>query len=197
MLQQSDKGVGRPSFVDVARVIGDCRLEKALRELATTVETEIHNAGFVPLRADVRADVRRLKTEAKRFEIALNRVSKRSLELPIRESECLPAARQAMHNIVALCDKTLLIIPDKGGRVSKPGRITCAVIVIEAWAFVRGRAPSANNERVQEACDEYWRAIGKGGSSNWRRSITAARKNEGALRHYIRDEIRRCAEGPE
>src|SRR5437899_416652 len=49
------------SFASVARKIGNGRLEKALRELASQVEIEIRNAKSRPLRAEVRNDVKRLK----------------------------------------------------------------------------------------------------------------------------------------
>jgi hypothetical protein len=188
-----------PTFARVARKIGDCRLEKTLQQLAGNVETEIHNAGFVPKRANVRAEIKQLKAKTLSFEIALNRVSKRLLDLPLDASECLPAARQAMREITTLCDKTLSIIPAKGGVAKKPGRVTCALIVIEAWTFATGLTPGANNKAVQEICNDYWRAcggqpIGEDDPGNWRRSMTDALSNQGALRRYIRNELRLCTE---
>jgi hypothetical protein len=73
-----------PSFASVADKIGDRRLEKMFQHLAPNIKTEINNAKFVPLRAEVRNDVKRLKAETKRFETALNRVFERRLwGLPI------------------------------------------------------------------------------------------------------------------
>ena len=192
-----------PSFASVARKIGDRRLEKALQKLASNVETDIHNAKFVPVRAEVRDDLKQLKAETKRFENALNRVSQRLVDLPTTAIECLPLARQTIHEIIALCDGALSVTSAKGGATKKPGRIICALIVIEAWAFVRGDPPGANNEPVQEICDAYWcacgqEAIGSGDPSNWRRSVTEALSaDHGAMRQmrrYIYDEIRRCTE---
>ena len=192
--------MSEPTFASVARKIGDLRLEEALRKLAVNIKNEIHNADFVPLRAKVRSDVKRLKAEARRFEVALNRVSKLFLALPANESDCLPVARQAMCNVIALCDTALSITSPKGGVRKKPGRVTCALIVIEAWAFVHGRTPGHHNDFAQEACDDYWRACGgtrEGDAGRWRRQITAARANKGAFRRYVHDEIRRCAKGTE
>jgi hypothetical protein len=189
-----------PSFASVAQRIGNCRLEKALRHLSAQIEIEIHNAEFVPLRGDVRADVKRLKEQAQRFERALDCVSQRVMDLPVLEIDCLSKARQAMLSVVALCDKSLSIISGKGGALKKPGRVTCALIVIEAWTFVNGRTPGHNNDAAQEVCDEYWRACGgkrEGDPSKWYRHMTAALKSKGRWRDYIREKIRCGVEGTE
>src|SRR5262249_7333392 len=189
-----------PSFASVARKIGDRRLEKVFQHLAPNIKTEINNAKFVPLRAEVRNDVKRLKAETKRFETALNRVFERRLwGLPIEVDVlgCLFPARQTIQDIIALCDTTLSITSAKGGVTKKPGRIICAMIVIEAWIFARDGSPGANNRIVQEICDDYWRAcgyktIGKGDPGNWRRTVTEALSllsNQGVvMRHYIQYE---------
>jgi len=183
-----------PTFADVAEGIGARRLEKVLAQLAREVETEVHNAKFISRPADVRRDVERLKDESRRLEIALNRVSKRLLDLPVDASESLLRAREAIRDIVTLCDKSASIISAKPGRKRAPGKITCALIVIEAWASVRGKAPSANNEDAQEVCAAYWLACGGQPSANWQRTLKAARADRSAWRKYIRDEIRRGAE---
>ena len=72
------------------------------------------------------------------------------------------------------------------------------MIVIEAWTFAHGRAPGVNNRRVQEICDDYWRACGgqpiaDGDRSNWRRPLEDALADQDTLHRYIRDEIRLCA----
>jgi hypothetical protein len=139
-----------PSFASVARKIGgDYRLEKALKDLgASVVQPDIHNAGFVPRRADIRNDIKGLEAEAKRFETALNPVSKHILYMPVDADAKLLAARQAMRDITALCERTLSTISARGGAPERPGRVVCAIIVIEAWTFVRSRAPGANNKHV-------------------------------------------------
>jgi hypothetical protein len=177
------------SFASVASKIGDCRLEKMLRQLASDVEKEIRFAKSTPLRAEVRSDVKRLKAETKRFETALNRIP--LMELPISDIEYLPQAWQTIHGIIELCDRMLSMHSAKGGVRKKPGRVTCAMLVIEAWSLVRGDLPGANNRDVQEICDDYWcacghGAVGQGDPSNWRRTVTEALSNQGAMRRYIR-----------
>jgi hypothetical protein len=190
------------TFASVARKIGNPRLEKVLAQLATNVETDVHNAKSVPRRADLREDVGLLKKQAEGFEKALSRISKgfRLLALPIGAIECLPNARKTARDVTELCDEALSIISPKAGASKKPGRVTCALIVIEAWSFVHGKPPGANNAKAQEACEDYWRAyggppIGKGDPGNWRRTIKSALAVRSALRRYIRDEIRLEAEG--
>jgi hypothetical protein len=189
------------TFASVARKIGNPRLEKVLAQLAANVETDVHNAKSVSHRADLRGDLGSLKKQAEGFEKALSRISKgfRLLDLPIDAAESLPNARKTTRDIAAFCDKALSIISPKAGAPKKPGRVTCALIVIEAWHFARGRPPGANNAKAQEACDDYWRAyggppIGKGDPGNWRRTIKDALADRSALRRYIRDEIRFEAE---
>jgi hypothetical protein len=141
--------------------------------------------------------VKALKTKASSFEKALNQISKRLLELPASAVESLPAARKVTRDIVALCDTALRNISAKGGRTKIPGRVTCALIVIEAWAFAKGKTPGANNSKTQEACEDYWRAcggqpVGKGEPGNWRLTMADALAKESALGRYIRNEIQRC-----
>jgi len=178
-----------PSFASVADKIGNRGLEKALRQLASEVGKEIRSAKSTPLRAQVRNDMKRLKAETKRFETALNCIP--LMELPMSDIDCLPQARQTIHNIIELCDTTLSMHSAKGGVRKKPGRVTCAMIVIEAWACVRGDLPGGNNKDVQEICDDYWRAcgcgtIGQGDPSNWRRTVIEALSKQSQMRRYIR-----------
>ena len=51
----------KPTFADVADRIGARQLEKSLAKLAGEVETEVHNAEYIPRLADVRRDFKRLK----------------------------------------------------------------------------------------------------------------------------------------
>ena len=181
------------SFATVARKIGDCRLETALQELAATVvQRAIHNASqFVSRRADIRSDIKRLKAEARRFETALRRISAHILDMPPPDAELLEAKR-SVGQIARWCDATLSAVPGRGGAPKRPGRVACAMIVIEAWAVVRGRTPGANNKHVQEVCDDYWCACGcksLGDPGNWRRSMAAALKNKSQLRRYIIREV--------
>jgi len=191
-----------PSFSKVARKIGETDwLEKALHGLARTVATDINNAKFSAKRSEVRGDVKQLKAKTRKFERALDRVSKRWLDLPMDEIECLPKARKATRDIIALCDKTLLIISGKAGPPKKPGRVVCAMIVIEAWALARrGKPPSQNNLDAQDACEAYWQAcrgspVETDEGRDWRRSIGAARNRKDELRQWIRTEMGRYARG--
>jgi hypothetical protein len=183
------------AFADVARKVGDPRLAETLKKLASNViRIEVRNAKFALRRAEVRADMKRLKAKTKQFETMLNNVySKWFLDLPIDDAD-KAAARQTISDIDRLCDDVLSLVSSKGGAPSAPGMVTCAVIVIEAWASVHGRLPGHNNEHAQNACDDYWVACGgnrEGDPSKWRRHITAARKSQRPLHRYIHDEIAR------
>jgi len=190
-----------PSFASIAQAIGNPQLEAALVALSQWIETDIHNAEFVPKRSEVRADLKKLKAKTREFEIALNRVSQqRLLELPISADDDLFLARQAIEAISKLCNDTLSSISPKGGVSRKPGRVTCAMIVIEAWTLAKGRSPGASNWTVQEICNNYWLAcggepIGSDDPGNWRRSIADALSKQSALRRSVRSEIARlCTE---
>ena len=90
-----------PSFASVAREIGKPRLQLALEELADDVRRQISNAGFVPLRSDVRKDVKQLRTDAERLGKTLSRLSKeRPLDLPFPRELDLPHARQSIRSLV-------------------------------------------------------------------------------------------------
>jgi hypothetical protein len=188
-----------PSFASVAREIGKPRLQLALEELADDVRRQISLAGFVPLRSDVRKDVKQLRTDAERLDKTLTRLSKeRPLDLPFPRDLDLPHARQSIRSLVEWCDKSLSVIPAKGGAPKQPGRTTCAIIVIEAWTYAKGKAPRANNQTVHEICDEYWRACGNaslGEPRNWRRSMDDALRHGRSRRHY-QDQIQRHTTGP-
>ena len=181
----------QPTFADVAKMIGDARLAKPLEQLARQVDIEVHNTPR-PLAAEVGANFQRLRTATRRFEIALNQVSSQFLELPAAAFDALPKAREAVSEILAMCKDASG--PGKPGRRRPPGKVTCALIVIEAWAFVKGKAPSANNQDAQEACETYWQACAGQRSANWQRTLKAARTVKSKWRQYIRDEIRQGAE---
>jgi hypothetical protein len=178
---------------------GEPRLEWVLEQLADDVRREISLAGLVPLRSDVRKDVMRLRTNAERFDKALNRISKRLLDVPFpRGLAFLPRTRQSIRKLIEWSDKSLSVMPAKGGVRKQPGRTTCAMIVIEAWTYARGKAPRANNQKVHEICDEYWRACGYasiGELRNWLRSMTDALRQDRLRRHY-QDQIQRHTIGP-
>ena len=183
MLKRNDA----PSFASVAREIGEPRLELVLAQLARRVRIDIHNSKFVRKRSEIRSSVKKLKADARRFCRTMERV--RTFELPFHD---LRNVRRETCNVIEWCDRSLRVVSDKGGVGKKPGRATCAMIVIETWAFVRGKTPGANNHTVHAICDEYWLACGCasiGDPRNWRTSMADALKERNGLR-LIRDEIR-------
>jgi hypothetical protein len=192
MLDQS------PSFASIAGKIGEPRLEWALEELADHLRREVRNASFVPLRSDVRKDVKQLRTDAERFDKTLTRLSReRLLALPFPRQLELRHTRQSIRKLVQWCDKSLSVISAKGGVRKHPGRTTCAMIVIEAWTYAKGKAPRANNQTVHKICDEYWRACGYasiGEPRNWKRSMDEALRHR--LRRHYQNEIRRHTIAP-
>jgi hypothetical protein len=179
-------------FAKVARKIGDGRLEKVLREFASgSIETEIHNAQFLHKRGDTRANMAQLKRDAQRLEKSRSAVSRHLIDLPFPASECLPRAQDVLAEILTLCDETLAMTSPRGGTNKKPGMVICALIVIEAWAAVKGNAPGHNDEDLRETCEQYWRAsAGKaGGVSRWDRHITKAKKLKSRRRDQLQAEI--------
>ena len=184
-------------FATVARKIGNPRLEKVLAQLAANIATEVPGAERMPKQSEVRDNLKLLKGEARRFEKALNKIS--LVDISFSAIECLRVARKTTRDVSEVCDKTLSNISLKRGAPKRPGRITCALIVIEAWDFARGGPPGANNPNAQKACEDYWRAYGgpptgKDEPGSWRKTMKDALADRSALRRYIRDEIRFEAE---
>jgi hypothetical protein len=70
------------SFASVARDIGNPRLAKVLTDLASNVKSEVRSAEFRHKRADIRADMKKLKDQTKRFEIAWKRACEHMLYFP-------------------------------------------------------------------------------------------------------------------
>src|SRR5262245_59259183 len=132
-------------FASVARKIGNRRLEKVLAQLSANISTEVQNTKHLPKVSDVRNNFRLLKGEAQRFERALGRIS--LLDVPVSAIECLPDARKTTRDISALCDKALSNISVKRGAPKRPGRVTCALIIIEEGAFERGRLAEVKSRK--------------------------------------------------
>jgi hypothetical protein len=104
----------------------------------------------------------------------------------------LAAARRALHSVVAFIDKALPTISPKGGARKRPGMVSCAMIVIEAWASVHGSTPGHNNDTAQKICADYWLAsTGTRGDGvyMWSRHIDTASKSQSQIRRYIRDRV--------
>jgi hypothetical protein len=191
VIDYPSEALQQPSFASVANMIGDPRLAAPLAQLKREVRTEVHNAGFITKPREVKRDIERLRRDARRFEITLSQASKRLIDLPMDADQSLLKARDVLSDIVELCNRSLATISTKPGAPRKPGRVTCALIVIEAFTLVKDRVPSANNSSVQSACEDYWQACGGHASdlANWRRTITAALKDQSAWRRHIRDKI--------
>jgi len=68
-----------------------------------------------------------------------------------------------------------LALKPKDGRPPDMTREICAGVVIEAWKLVHGKA-QPRSLKLQEACEEYWKAWGGNESDpeNWRRVIARA-----------------------
>jgi hypothetical protein len=176
------------SFASVAHSVGEPQLERVLAQLARNVRIDIHNAKFVRKRSEIRRSVKKLKADARRFYNAMERIP--LVELPFHD---LRNVRRETRDLIGWCDRSLRVVSDKAGVGKKPGRATCAMIIIEAWAFVHGKTPRANNHTVHAICDEYWRACGNQSlrdPRNWRTSMADALASHSRLRHVIRDEIR-------
>src|SRR5262245_30800322 len=181
----------QPSFASVANMIGDPRLAAPLAQLKQEVRPEVHNARFITKPRGVKRDIEWLRRDARRLEIALSRVSKRLIDLPADADQRLKKASEALSDIAEFCNISLQTISTTLGARRKPGRVTCALIVIEAFTLVKDRVPGANNSSVQSACEDYWQAYGGHASdlANWRRTITTALKDQGSWRRHIRDKI--------
>jgi hypothetical protein len=110
--------------------------------------------------------------------------------LPIDADQSLKKARDVLSDVVELCNKSLATISTTPGAPRKSGRVTCALIVIEAFTLVKDRVPG-NTSSVQFACEDYWQVCGGHASdlASWRRTITAALKDQSAWRRHIRDKI--------
>jgi hypothetical protein len=190
LLQRVDDA---PSFSSIARAIGDRRLEPTLQDLSECIikrEIKLKNARAP--RSEVRRAITELRKKATEFETAINGVWKVVLELPIDFLPSLKAAREAMHSVVADSGKALSMISPKGGARKKPGLVSCAMIVIEAWASVHGSTPGHDNETAQEICADYWLAstgTPADGEYMWSRHIRTASKSQSKLRHFIRDRV--------
>jgi hypothetical protein len=188
--------VVEPDFASVALMIGDERLEKPLRELADNIKSEMHKANFMAdnyPKGTPRENIKQLEKVAKRFETALNRLSRHSMNLPFELWGEISAARSAARDIQASC-KQALSRHAKDGRPRSPGRVTCALVVIEGWIAVKGSAPGHNHRTLQEVCDQYWFACGVKSDEavNWSGHLRTAKKTQSNTRDLIRREIRRA-----
>src|SRR5262245_65499190 len=160
VIDYPSKVLQQPSFASVANIIGDPRLAAPLAQLSREGRSEVHNAGFITKPRGVKRDLEWLRRDARRFEIALSRVSKRLIDLPTDADQRLKKASEALSDIAELCNNTLQTISTTPGARRKSGRVTCALIVIEAFTLVKDRVRGANNSFVQSDYEDYWRSCG-------------------------------------
>jgi hypothetical protein len=146
-----------------------------------------------PKESKTRENIKQLEKVAKRFEAALNRFSGQLMNLPFDLLGEISAARSATRDIQASC-KQALLRHAKDGRPRSPGRVTCALVVIEGWIAVNGSAPGHNHRTLQEVCDQYWFACGgkSDEAGNWSGHLRTAKKTQSKNRDSIRREIRRA-----
>jgi hypothetical protein len=172
------------------RVIGRDEFVKALQSLAETLRSELRG----PLREPpkFRANMERLRNDARRFKTSLDRATQglALLYWSMTGPKWPGQAHKAAERIVKLADETLARTPavKKKGRPKQPGRITTALMVIEAWLAAYGQAPGHGNAEAWAYCEEVWRACGgKPGCkrSLWKRHLQAALKTSGPMRDRI------------
>jgi len=120
----------------------------------------------------VRKHLKSVKDGIRRFEATLNAADNGWAELSYPIDYDTRAVRDALAKLGEVCDRGLAEVP-KGGHPSEPGRLICAIVVVEAWTKVHGQQPSAASRQPQQRCDDYWRACGYpslGYPRNWERS---------------------------
>ncbi len=97
----------------------------------------------------------------------------------------------AIKDVNTFCNQTLFNNPAKPGTPAATDKIRCALIVMGAWKFVHSDYPGHNNEKAQEACEEYWIACGGEAGSDqslWSRHIATAFRDEKRLQrltHFL------------
>lgn len=190
------------AFISVARKIGDPRLAGVLADHAEHhIKMEVHNDNFYrregySLKA-IRGRIQKLKKKAQQCEKALSHISSGVplLYFPVREVHRLDALHKALHDVTATCENALALNHGKG-RPPQPGKLTCALIIVEAWGSVRGKRPGHNNVEALALCDEYWRACGYENGGDWSHLIIATKKAQSNYLRRIRADID-CALGKE
>jgi len=199
-------------FDEVARDIAGGEppqwLVQALEELARNVAIAGLSEAGDPSRAELRSRFQRVRTAAENLERALDAIGDGYLWMTPNNLDSLRTARGGVRTAIEFCDGTLKRIPSGGGRerarrqAGPTARVTCAIIIAEAWTTVHGQLRGGHNERIGEICMKYWLACGGppigraskgGGPNNWRRPMEQALSDNSALRQYMRNELRRRA----
>jgi hypothetical protein len=191
-------------FAEVARLIGGeesllRHVEAELERLSSTVETIVHNEALIPKRSEVRAVANELKKAAAAYLSVYSKLPEVLLDLPVDRFECLSEARKALDDVTAYSDTILSMHSGKGGRPKKSAKLTCALIVVEAWTAVHCRPPGRRRERALEACECYWQACGQEpqrDEGSWQRCLIDALHDNSPLRRWLHDEFQRGTELP-
>jgi len=198
-------GRSEKAFVDVAidMVGGETPpewLTRALMELARTVATIGFTEEGDSFCKEVRSRFRRVQAAASKMDRALDGIRDGLLWMTAKDIDAFPVIRQALRKADEMSDRALKNIPSGGRkrahRMAGPtARVTCAIVVIEAWTALHGEPRGAHNDKIGEICEKYWRACGgpqtgkDGDPGNWRRRMKEALADQSALRRYVHSEL--------
>jgi hypothetical protein len=175
-------------------------LTRALMEFARTVATTGLTEERDPLCKEVRSRFLRVQAAASEMDRALDGIRDGLLWMTPKDIDAFPAIRQALRKAVEMSDRTFKSIPSGGRkrarRLAGPtARVTCAIVVIEAWTALHGKPRGGHNDSIGEICEKYWRACGgprtgkDGDPGNWRRPMKEALADQSALRRYVHSEL--------
>jgi hypothetical protein len=157
-----------------------------------------------PLSKELRSRFIRVQAAASEMDRALDGIRDGLLWMTCKDIDDFPAIRHALSKADEMSDRALKSIPSGGGRkrarrLAVPtARVTCAIVVIEAWTAVHGKPRGGHNDSIGEICEKYWRACGgtrtgkEGDPGNWRRPMKEALADQSALRRYVQSELKRC-----
>jgi len=177
-------------------------LTRALMEFARTVATAGSTEEHDPLCKEVRSRFLRVQVAASEMDDALNGIGDGSLWMRLKDIDDLRAFRQALRKAVEMSDRALKNIPSRGRKRARrlggpTARVTCAIVVIEAWTALHGKPRGSHNDSIGEICEKYWRACGgdrtgkDGDPGNWRRPMKEALADQSAIRRYIHSVLQR------
>src|SRR5262249_15165759 len=129
-------------------------LTRALMELARTVATIGFTEEGDPFCKEVRSRFRRVQAAASKMDRALDGIRDGLLWMTAnKDIDAFPAIRQALRKADEMSDRALKNIPSGGRkrarRMAGPtARVTCAIVVIEAWTALHGEPRGAHNDKI-------------------------------------------------
>jgi hypothetical protein len=140
-------------FADIARDIAGGEppewLVQGLEELARQVAIAGLSEAGDPTRALLRSRFERVQTAARKMDRTLNAVRDGFLWMTSYDLDNLRTIRGALRTATELCERVLKKIPNASGptrarrQAGPTARMTCAIVVIEAWTVLRGEAGEA------------------------------------------------------